>query len=70
MIILNYQYIDFELYRQDSSDKYVSLAVCFRNTVSIVDHEYFSYLNALKFVILALAHLRKKHSFYYIKSTA
>ena len=39
----------FELYRQDSIDKYSSLAVCFRNTVCIVEHEYFSSLNAAGF---------------------
>ena len=50
----------FELYRQDSTDKYSSLAVCLRNTVCIVEHEYFSSLNAVKFVICSTNTLKRK----------
>ena len=41
----------FQLYRKDNSDKYMSLAVCFRNTVTVSHHEYFSAVNGLKFVV-------------------
>ena len=50
----------FELQRQDSIDKYSSLAVCFRNTVCIVEHEYISSLNAVKFVIFSTNTLKRK----------
>ena len=41
----------FQLHRQDNSDKYSSLAICSRNSVETSDYQYFSSLNALKFVI-------------------
>ena len=41
----------FDLYRQDSTDKYSSLAVCSRNTVKINNYHYFRALNALKLTI-------------------
>ena len=43
----------FQLFRQDSIDKYSSLALCFRNTLCNEDSEYFSSVNALKFVIFS-----------------
>ena len=43
----------FQLFRQDSIDKYSSLALCFRNTLCNEDNEYFSSVNALKFVIFS-----------------
>ena len=41
----------FQLFRQDSINKYSSLALCFRNTLCNEDNEYFSSVDALKFVI-------------------
>ena len=43
----------FNLHRQDhDTDKYLSFALCTRNTVQIREYEYFSSLNALKFTLL------------------
>ena len=40
----------FKLHRQDhDTDKYSSMALCTRNTAEIIECEYFSSLNALKF---------------------
>lgn len=41
----------FELYRQDSTDRFSSLAVCYRNAFHITDYQYFSSINGLKFVV-------------------
>ena len=42
----------FALFRQDhQSDKFMSLAVCTKDYIQITEHEYFSSINALKFVI-------------------
>lgn len=50
----------FQLFRQDSIDKYSSLALCFRNTVCNEDNEYFSSVNALKFVTFSLTTQKRK----------
>ena len=50
----------FQLYRQDNSDKYSSLAVFSRNSVEIIDYQYFSYLNALKVIITSSATKQKR----------
>ena len=43
----------FTIYRQDhDSDKYSSMAICIRDTLQMVDYEYFPSLNALKFVLV------------------
>ena len=43
---------DFFLYRQDHScDKFLSLAVCYKETITLTETEYFSSINGLKFVI-------------------
>ena len=43
----------FKIYRQDYiTDKYSSMAVCTRDTVQMVDCEYYPSLNALKFVLM------------------
>ncbi len=43
----------FTIYRQDhESDKYSSMAICIRDTLQMVDYEYFPSLNALKFVLV------------------
>ena len=42
----------FMLYRQDhASDRFSSLAICIKNTVEAIEHEYFNEINALKFVL-------------------
>ena len=50
----------FQLFRQDSMDKYSSSALCFRNTVCIEESEYFSSVNALKFVIVSTTTQKRK----------
>ena len=50
----------FELYRQDSTDKYSSLAICFRNTVCIENFKYFSSVNALKFNVFSTSTQKRK----------
>ena len=50
----------FQLFRQDSIDKYSSLALCFRNTVCNEESEYFSSVNALKFVIFSTTTQKRK----------
>ena len=43
----------FKIYRQDhDSDKYSSMAICIRDTLQMVDYEYFPSLNAIKFVLV------------------
>ncbi|CAB3995466.1 Hypothetical predicted protein [Paramuricea clavata] len=43
----------FTIYRQDhDSDKYSSMAICIRDTLQMVDYEYFPSLNVLKFVLV------------------
>ena len=43
----------FKIYRQDhDSDKYSSMAICIRETLQMVDYEYFPSLNAIKFVLV------------------
>ena len=43
---------DFSLHRQDHhSDKFLSLALCYKETVTLNETEYFSSINGLKFVI-------------------
>ena len=43
----------FTVYRQDhDTDKYSSIALCIRSTLQMKHYEYFSSLNALKFVLL------------------
>ena len=43
----------FTIYRQDlDSDKYSSMAICIRDTLQMVDYEYFPSLNDLKFVLV------------------
>ena len=43
----------FTIYRQDhDSDKYSSMAICIRDTLQMVDYEYFPSLNAIKFVLV------------------
>ena len=42
----------FQIFRQDhNTDKYLSMAICIKNTFAVKDHEYVSSLNALKFVL-------------------
>ena len=41
----------FELHREDNFDKYSSLAVCYRNSIQISQYQYYSSINALRFVI-------------------
>ena len=43
----------FQPFIQDSIDKYSSLALCFSTTLCNEDNEYFSSVNALKFVIFS-----------------
>ena len=50
----------FKLYRQDSTDRYSSLAVCFKSTVGIINCEYFASVNGLRFVIHSTKSLRRK----------
>ena len=50
----------FQLYRQDNSDKYSSLAVFSRKSVEIIDYQYFSSLNTLKFIITSSATKQKR----------
>ena len=52
----------FQLYRQDIIDKSSSLAMCFRNTVCRVEHEYFSSLNAVKFAIFWHQHTKEENT--------
>ena len=43
----------FKIYRQDhDSDKYSSMAICIKDTLQMMDYEYFSSLNAIKFIVL------------------
>ena len=43
---------DFSLHRHDHhSDKFLSLALCYKETVTLNETEYFSSINGLKFVI-------------------
>ena len=43
----------FKIYRQDhDSDKYSSMAICIKDTLQMLDYEYFSSLNAIKFIVL------------------
>ena len=43
---------DFFLYRQDhNSDKFLRLAVCYKETITLTETEYFSSINGLKLVI-------------------
>ena len=45
----------FALFRQDHQrDKFMSLAVCTKDYIQIIEHKYFSSINALKFVITNL----------------
>ena len=49
----------FQLYRQDSIDKYSSLALCC-NTVCIEHNQYLSSLNALKLVLFSTSTRKRK----------
>ena len=43
---------DFSIYRQDhNSDKFLSLAVCYKDTVTLCDTEYFTSINGLRFLL-------------------
>ena len=50
----------FQLHREDNSDKYLSLAVCSRNSVETSDYQYFHSVNALKFVITSNSSKQKR----------
>ena len=43
--------LTFDVIKQDSTDRYLSLAVCLRNTIHMIDVVYFSTVNALSFVL-------------------
>jgi hypothetical protein len=43
---------DFSIHRQDhNSDKFLSLAVCYKDTVTLCDTEYFTSINGLRFLL-------------------
>jgi hypothetical protein len=43
---------DFSIHRQDHiSDKFLSLAVCYKDTVTLCDTEYFTSINGLRFLL-------------------
>lgn len=57
----------FALFRQDhQSDKFMSLAVCTKDYIQITEHEYFSSINALKFVIANSINHQTHHSYCFI----
>ena len=44
---------DFSIHRQDhNSDKFLSLAVCYKDTITLCDTEYFTSINGLRFLYL------------------
>ena len=43
---------DFSIHRQDhNSDKFLSLAVCYNDTITLCDTEYFTSINGLRFLL-------------------
>jgi hypothetical protein len=43
---------DFSIHRQDhNSDKFLSLAVCYKDTITLCDTQYFTSINALRFLL-------------------
>ena len=43
---------DFSIHRQDhNSDKFLSLAVCYKDTITLCDTEYFTSINGLRFLL-------------------
>ncbi len=42
---------DFSIHRQDHNDKFLSLAVCYKDTITLCDTEYFTSINGLRFLL-------------------
>ena len=42
---------DFSIHRQDHNDKFLSLAVCYKDTITLSDTEYFTSINGLRFLL-------------------
>ena len=60
----------FKIYRQDhATDKFSSMAVCIKSTLTMVNQEYIPSLNALKFVLLQIGHNYLVVFFYCIERT-
>ncbi|CAB4007412.1 ATP-dependent DNA helicase PIF1 [Paramuricea clavata] len=50
--IINSILNDFSIHRQDhNSDKFLSLAVCYKDTITLCDTEYFTSINGLRFLL-------------------